>query len=248
MVWDFSSPLPLLSGHPHLQSPESGLFDLNTTNQNLKRPHAPLNFFLHERVFPTCRLNLQHHRAHLAPALPQPMVQIKIIVAQEEVEKTLSEIQAPFTPAGPSANVSVLVLEVPESPCLSTLPSPDGYGSISQVLLPDVTPSPAVHHFKQVFDTSTELHAPMDSGTVTLLRLQEASTENTASECLVRLQELEEQLHTTKYSRVHETEELAKQVSFLEPHLHISVEARERLDEECSAFAASLCMCNHILQ
>ncbi|KAG2350706.1 hypothetical protein BDR05DRAFT_954811 [Suillus weaverae] len=162
------------------------------------------------------------------------------IIAQEEVEKMLSEIQAPFTPAGPSPNVGVLTLEVPESPCLSALPSPSGYGSISQVLLPDVTPSPAVHHFNQVFDTSTELPAPMDSGTVTLLRLQVASAENMAKERLVRLEELEEQLHAAKYSRIQETEELAKQVSFLEQRLHISVEARERLDEERSAFTASL--------
>ncbi|KAG1757258.1 hypothetical protein EDB19DRAFT_1866203 [Suillus lakei] len=162
------------------------------------------------------------------------------IIAQEEVEKMLSEIQAPFTPAGPSPNVGVLALEVPESPCLSALPSPGGYGSISQVLLPDVTPSPAVHHFNQVFDTSTELPTPMDSGTVTLLRLQVASAENTAKERLVRLQELEEQLHVATHSRVQETEELAKQVTFLEQQLHISVEARERLDEERSAFTASL--------
>ncbi|KAG2155489.1 hypothetical protein DEU56DRAFT_847057 [Suillus clintonianus] len=162
------------------------------------------------------------------------------IIAQEEVEKLLSEIQAPFTPAGPSPNVSVLGLEVPESPCLSALPSPGGYGSISQVLLPDVTPSPAAHHYNQVFDTSTELPAPMDSGTVTLLRLQVASAENTAKERLVRLQLLEEQLHAATNSRIQETEELAKQVSFLEQQLHISVEARERLDEERSAFTASL--------
>lgn len=76
MMWSFSSPLPLLSGHPHLRSPESGLFDLNTTSQNLKRPRAPLNSFLHERIFPTCHLNLRLHRAHLASALPKPMVQI----------------------------------------------------------------------------------------------------------------------------------------------------------------------------
>jgi hypothetical protein len=97
-----------------------------------------------------------------------------------------------------------------------------------------------VHHFNQVFDISTELPAPMDSGTVTLLRLQVASAENTAKERLVRLQELEEQLHAAKRSRVQETEELAKQVSFLEQQLRISVEARERLDEERSAFTTSL--------
>ncbi|KAG0703178.1 hypothetical protein DFH29DRAFT_460569 [Suillus ampliporus] len=163
-----------------------------------------------------------------------------LIIAQEEVEKMLSEIQAPFTPISPSPNVGVLGLEVPESPCLSALPSPGGYGSISQVLLPDVTPSPAMHHLNQVFDTSTELPPPMDSGTVTLLRLQVASAENTAKERLARLQDLEEQLHTATQSRIQETEELAKQVSFLEKQLHVSVEARERLDEERAAFTASL--------
>ncbi|KAG2049028.1 hypothetical protein BDR06DRAFT_734974 [Suillus hirtellus] len=123
-------------------------------------------------------------------------------VAQEEVKKMFSEIQATFAPIDSSPNVSVLALEVPESPCFAALPSPGGYGPISQVLLPDVTPSPAVHHFNQVFDTSTELPAPVDSGTVTLLHLQVASAENTAKECFVRLQELEEQLHAPKHSRV----------------------------------------------
>lgn len=75
MMWNFSLPLPLLSGHLHLRSPGFGLFDLNTS-QNLKHPHAPLNSFLHERIFPTCRLNLRPHRAHLGSALPKPMVQI----------------------------------------------------------------------------------------------------------------------------------------------------------------------------
>ncbi|KAJ8596780.1 hypothetical protein M405DRAFT_756964 [Rhizopogon salebrosus TDB-379] len=160
------------------------------------------------------------------------------IIGQEEVEKMLSEIQAPFTPGGPSPNVSTL--EVPESPCLSALPSPGGYGSISHVLLPDVTPSPAIHHINQMFDTSAELPPPMDSGTVTLLRLQVASAENMAKERLTRLLELEELLHTATQSRIQETEELAKQVSFLEKQLHISVGARERVDEERAAFTASL--------
>lgn len=161
-----------------------------------------------------------------------------LIIAQEEVEKMLSEIQAPFTPGGLSPNVSTL--EVPESPCLSALPSPGGYGSISHVLLPDVTPSPAVHHIDKMFDTSTEFSPPMDSGTVTLLRLQVASAENMAKERLTRLQELEELLHNATQSRIRETEALVQQVSFLEKQLHISVEARQRVDEERAAFIASL--------
>jgi len=61
-----------------------------------------------------------------------------------------------------------------------------------------------------------------------------------AKERLTRLLELEEQLHNAKQSRIQETEELAKQVSFLEKQLHISVEARERMDEERAAFTALL--------
>ncbi|KIJ68712.1 hypothetical protein HYDPIDRAFT_106950 [Hydnomerulius pinastri MD-312] len=162
------------------------------------------------------------------------------ILAQDEVDSMLADITAPFTPGGPSPNVSAIGLEIPESPSLSAMPSPAGYGSISQVLLPDVTPSPAVYHLAPVFETSTELPPPMDSGTVTLLRLQVAQAENTAKERLSRLQELEEQLHAAKQSRVREAEELAKQISFLEEQLHASVDARERMDEERSAFTASL--------
>ncbi|KAF9229624.1 hypothetical protein BS17DRAFT_31535 [Gyrodon lividus] len=161
-------------------------------------------------------------------------------LAQDEIESMLADITAPFTPGGPSPNVSAIGLEVPESPSLSAMPSPAGYGSISQVLLPDVTPSPAVHHLAAVFETSTELPPPMDSGTITLLRLQVAQAENTAKERLARLQELEAQLYAVKQSRVRETEELAKQISVLEEQLHASVQMRERMDEERAAFTTSL--------
>ncbi|KAF9243829.1 hypothetical protein BU15DRAFT_86260 [Melanogaster broomeanus] len=153
------------------------------------------------------------------------------ILAQEEIESMLGDVTAPFTPCGPSPSVSPIGLEIPESPSLSAMPSPAGFGSISQVLLPDLTPSPA---------TSTELPPPMDSGTVTLLRLQVAQAENIAKERLARLQELEEQLHAVKQSRIREADELAKQISVLEEQLHTSVEVRERMDEERAAFTASL--------
>ncbi|KAF8845379.1 hypothetical protein BDN67DRAFT_961713 [Paxillus ammoniavirescens] len=162
------------------------------------------------------------------------------LLAHEEIESMLADITAPFTPGGPSPNVSAISLEVPETPSLSTMPSPAGYGSISQVLLPDVTPSPAVYHLASVFETSTELPPPMDSGTVTLLRLQVAQAENVAKERLERLQELEAQLQAAKESRIREAEELAKQISVLEEQLHASVEARERMDEERAAFTISL--------
>jgi len=147
---------------------------------------------------------------------------------------------APFTPGGPSPNPSTIALDVPETPNLSALPSPSGYGSISQVLLPDVTPSPAVYQLAPIFETSVELPPPADSGTITLLRLQIAQAESIAKERLSRLQELEEQLYVAKQYRVRETEELARQVSVLEQQLRTSVEARERTDEERAAFTASL--------
>lgn len=162
------------------------------------------------------------------------------LLAQDEVESMLADVTAPFTPGGVSPNVSAMGLEMPDSPSLSALPSPAGYGSISQVLLPDVTPSPSVHHLTQVFETSTELHVPTDSGTVALLRLQVAQAEKTARERLSLVHELEEQLHSLKQSRLKETEELAKQISFLEEQLHSSVQTRERMDEERVAFTASL--------
>lgn len=162
------------------------------------------------------------------------------ILAREDLESRLADVMAPFTPGGPSPNTSTIGLEVPETPNLSALPSPSGYGSISQVLLPDVTPSPAVHHLHAIFETSVDLPPPADSGTVTLLRLQVAQVEAIAKERLSRLQELEEQLHTAKQCRIRETEELAKQISVLEQQLHTSVETRERMDEERAAFTASL--------
>ena len=159
------------------------------------------------------------------------------ILAREDLEGRLADVVAPFTPCGPSPNPSSIGLETPN---LSALPSPSGYGSISHVLLPDVTPSPAVHHLATVFETSVDLPSPVDSGTVTLLRLQIAQAEAIAKERLARLQELEEQLYAAKQSRIRETEELAGQVSLLERQLRTNVEARERMDEERSAFTVSL--------
>jgi hypothetical protein len=161
-------------------------------------------------------------------------------LAREDLEARLADVVAPFTPGGPSPNMSTIGLEVPETPNLSALPSPSGYGSISQVLLPDVTPSPAVHHLAAIFETSVDLPPPADSGTVTLLRLQIAQAESIAKERLSRLQELEEQLYAAKQYRIRETEELAGQISVLEQQLRTSVDTRERMDEERAAFTVSL--------
>ncbi|CDO75879.1 hypothetical protein BN946_scf184672.g12 [Trametes cinnabarina] len=137
----------------------------------------------------------------------------------EDVEHMLSEIAAPFRPGAVSPSLSVI--DIPESPSLSALPSPTGYGSISQVLLPDVTPSPAVHNTTHLFD-NMKLDTPTatDGATLTLLRLQLAAAESRAQERLAQMQSLEEQLHAAKAARMRDAEELAKQISQLEEQVH----------------------------
>ncbi|KAG1715799.1 hypothetical protein ID866_1375 [Astraeus odoratus] len=182
--------------------------------------------------------NYEHHRGSIFSW--EQFADNLQLLDHDEVESMLADVTAPFTPGGVSPNVSAMGLDMPDSPSLSALPSPAGFGSISQVLLPDVTPSPAVHHLTQVFETSTELPPPADSGTVTLLRLQVAQAEKAARERLSLVHDLEEQLHALKQARMKETEDLALQISFLEEQLRSSVQSRERMDEERAAFTASL--------
>ncbi|KII93694.1 hypothetical protein PLICRDRAFT_35914 [Plicaturopsis crispa FD-325 SS-3] len=161
-----------------------------------------------------------------------------------EMDSMLADIPAPFQSGRTSRAVSPtspLTMDIPESPFLSALPSPGGYGSISQVLLPDVTPSPAPHyHQTQRFDQASQDGPATDAAVVTLLRLQLASADNIARERLERLQSLEEQLHSSKEARIREVEELTKHVSFLQERVQSDVEARERSNEESLAYTASL--------
>ncbi|KAL7285774.1 hypothetical protein ACG7TL_000883 [Trametes sanguinea] len=137
----------------------------------------------------------------------------------EDVEHMLSEVAAPFRPGAISPSLSVI--DIPESPSLSALPSPTGYGSISQVLLPDVTPSPAVHNTTHLFDNmKPETPTATEGATLTLLRLQLAAAESRAQERLTQMQSLEEQLHAAKEARMRDAEELAKQISQLEEQVH----------------------------
>lgn len=148
----------------------------------------------------------------------------------------ITGLNLPFSLDSPST--PPIQLSIPESPCLSAMPSPGDYASISHVLLPDVTPSPATHTELR-YDHSLEIPA-VDAAIVTLLRLQLASAENTAKERLCRLQSLEEQLHRSKDLRLRDADELSKQVSFLELQLHGNVDAREKANEERAAYTASL--------
>jgi hypothetical protein len=156
-------------------------------------------------------------------------------LGEDEIASMLSEMPAPFRPGAISP---IGHLEVPESPCLSALNSPGEYGSISQVLLPEVTPSPAVHDSSRY---STNSEAPVvDAALVTLLRLQLVSAESIAKDRLLLMQSMEEEIHNLKQARLHDAEELEKQVGQLENELRGDLEMRDRTEEDRVVHIASL--------
>ncbi|KAF5377619.1 hypothetical protein D9615_005106 [Tricholomella constricta] len=161
-------------------------------------------------------------------------------LGEDEIETMLSDFPAPFRPGAVSPTPSNGQLDIPESPCLSTLSSPGGYGSISQVLLPDVTPSPAVNHYQSIrYDISSEIPA-VDAAIVTLLRLQLAAAENMAKERLMQMQSMEEEIHNLKEARSREAQELTKQVVYMEEQMRGSLEIRERAEEERAVYTLAL--------
>lgn len=156
-----------------------------------------------------------------------------------DVEHMLADVDAPFHSLMASPTPSQLTLaDIPESPMLSAMPSPSGYGSISQVLLPDVTPSPAPHPLTLRYDDSADV-SPIESATSTLLRLQLASLENTAHERQTRIETLEAQLAAATEARLRDTEDLARQISALEEQIHGNLGAG-RPDDRLAQYAAEL--------
>lgn len=155
----------------------------------------------------------------------------------EDEFRMLADIPAPFRSGAPSPSLSSQ-LGLPDSPGLSVIDSPGGgYGSISQVLLPDVTPSPAVSHNVQQHKfllASDASKSVVDSSTVTLLRLQLAAMESTAKERLVQMQAMEEEIHNIKQSHAHQIEEMQKQLRFMES------QSRANDDRTSKMFKASL--------
>jgi hypothetical protein len=164
--------------------------------------------------------------------------QASMTMTEEEAESMITGLDLPFKSDSLSDTPPKQLDIVLESPCLSAMPSPGGYASLSRVLLPDVTPSPAVYSDDR-YNDAPEIPV-VDAAIVTLLRLQLASAENTAKERLSQLQSLEEQLYMSKESRLREADELAGHISFLEQQLHVNVEAREKVKEERAAYIASL--------
>ncbi|KAF8213556.1 hypothetical protein K438DRAFT_1099906 [Mycena galopus ATCC 62051] len=160
-------------------------------------------------------------------------------LGEDEIASMLSEMPAPFRPGAVSPTSTHL--EIPESPCLSAMNSPGEFGSISQVLLPDVTPSPAVHDPSRYNTSIKDAEAPVvDAAIVTLLRLQLVSAESIAKDRLHRMQAMEEEIHNLKQVRIRDAEELEKQVGQLESELRGSLEMRDRTEEDRTAHIASL--------
>lgn len=156
-------------------------------------------------------------------------------MGEDDIENMLSEIDAPFRPGAVSPSLTNLT-DIPESPSLSAMPSPTGYGSISQVLLPDVTPSPAIHNMALRFDDFANDMPMGDTGTSTMLRLQLASAEHMAIERLSRIEALEAQLQNAKEARLQDAEDLARQISVLEEE----VQGHLRPDDRLTQYAATL--------
>ncbi|KAJ7225953.1 hypothetical protein GGX14DRAFT_642074 [Mycena pura] len=154
---------------------------------------------------------------------------------EDEITKMLSEMPAPFRAGAISPSSH---LEIPESPCLSALNSPGEYGSISQVLLPDVTPSPAVHANTSRFNDKDV--PPVEAAVVTLLRLQLASAESIAKDRLFQMQSMEEEIHNLKQARLQDAEQLRRQVADLEHEVRGSLGVRQRADEDRMAHITSL--------
>lgn len=195
---------------------------------------------------PSPRLRNSPNSNHTAPrgsilSWDQVADEASRTLGEDEIKTMLAEVESPFrsNASSPASSPRQALLQIPESPCLSALNTPSGgYGSISQVMLPDVTPSPAMHHFRQ---SSMVNGSPGgDSATVTLLRLQLASVENTAKERLLQLQAMEEEIHILKEARRQEALELSQQVGLLEDQMRGNLEARERSAEEQQGYIFSL--------
>ncbi|KAL4246774.1 hypothetical protein ABKN59_009316 [Abortiporus biennis] len=163
-------------------------------------------------------------------------------LGQDDIEHMLSETAAPFRPGAISPAPSSLP-DIPESPSLSALPSPTTYGSISQVLLPDVTPSPAMFNATLRFDHMAA-EAPTEGATVTLLKLQLASLEDTARSQMLQIQSLESQLQSTKVARLRDAEELSQQISALEEQIHGNLKTEEQRLEYTTSLEAQLTNAN----
>ena len=162
-------------------------------------------------------------------------------LGQEDVEHMLYDVDAPSGFHSITASPAPSTLpDIPESPSLSALPSPTGYGSISQVLLPDVTPSPAIFNATLRFEQAAAESPIGESGAATMLKLQLAAAESAANEQRLRIEALEAQLLSAKEARLRDTEELAHQVTVLEQQVQESLRNDEQVQQQLGALEERL--------
>ncbi|KAK0478533.1 hypothetical protein IW261DRAFT_1565499 [Armillaria novae-zelandiae] len=140
-------------------------------------------------------------------------------LGEDEIQNMISDVPAPFRSGTASPMLSTPYLELPE------------------ILLPDVTPSPAIHTRRQSRGPEVPV---IDGAIVTLLRLQLESSEHTAKERRIQLQSLEEELHHVKDAHVRDVEQLSQQIQHLEDQLRNSLEVRERSAAEQALYIARL--------
>jgi len=150
-------------------------------------------------------------------------------LGRDELNNLLNDIPAPFHSETTSPASSAL--DLPSSPSLSTLDSPAGYGSISQVLLPDVTPSPAIHAYQRYNLANSDL-GQVDSPAVNLLRLQLAKAENMVKERLMQVQAMEHEIFSLKETHARQIQDTVRHIAYLE--------ANKRKGEDARVYASSL--------
>ncbi|KAF8202971.1 hypothetical protein BJ912DRAFT_842150 [Pholiota molesta] len=148
-----------------------------------------------------------------------------VTLGEDEFGRMLSDIPAPFRSGAASPSLSSQMSglgagggSMPNSPLLLSTAaldaSPGAYGSISQVLLPDVTPSPAAY-----LQASARFSlAPPEGGggAATMLRLQLAAAERQAAEREAQIRALEEELHELARAGARQAEEAAAQIAYME--------------------------------
>lgn len=133
----------------------------------------------------------------------------------DEFGRKIADTAAPFTSGVATPSIrSEASFSPPDSPALD---SPGGgYGSISQVLLPDVTPSPAVNRSLlsvSRFSVSPEVS---DAGSAAFMKLQLTAAQGVERALMQQKFALEEEVHQLKHASARAAEEHAAQMAYME--------------------------------
>jgi hypothetical protein len=166
-----------------------------------------------------------------------------------EDNHVLSEILAPFvsrsnslaTPLSPSF-APLGLSEIPESPAFQGFAMLSPGQSLSQILLPQMTPSPAPR--RELYDDNSMAHMadmpPPPGPDTVMLRLQVAAAENVARERLMTVQSLERDLHLANEARIRETQELSMRLEHVEEEMRSNMSIREEANDEHTARISAL--------